>query len=31
MERGVKRLFRGERLSKRMKGDRGGIDLGADA
>jgi hypothetical protein len=31
MERGVKRLFRGERMSKRVKGDRTGVDLGADA
>jgi hypothetical protein len=31
MEGGVKRLFRRERMRKRVKGDRTGVDLGADA
>lgn len=31
MERSVKRLFRGEGMSKRVKGDSAGVDLGADA
>lgn len=31
MERSVKRLFRGERMRKRVKGDRAAVDFGADA
>jgi hypothetical protein len=31
MERGVKGLLRGEKMSKRVKRDRAGVDLGADA